>query len=87
MGLDTFFLSFCSAGEDVLFLRELFDYPISVISKIESNRALNNLSSICKESDAILIDRGDLSRDVSLTKIAFAQSYILDAAKSFNVPF
>lgn len=86
LSLDTFFLSFCSSGEDVCALRKLFDYSISVISKIESNRALNNLSSICKESDGILIDRGDLSRDVSLTKIAFAQSYILDTAKSLDVP-
>ena len=86
LGLDTFFLSFCSSGEDVRALRELFDYPIKIISKIESNRALTNLSSICKESDGILIDRGDLSRDVPLTKIAFAQSYILDTAKSLDVP-
>ena len=48
----------------------MFDYPIKVISKIESNIALLNLSSICKESDSILIDRGDLSRDVPLTKIS-----------------
>ncbi|MBT6937934.1 MAG: sulfate adenylyltransferase [Candidatus Marinimicrobia bacterium] len=86
LGLDTFFLSFCSSGEDVRALRKLFDYPIKVISKIESNRGLNNLSSICKESDGILIDRGDLSRDVPLTKIAFAQSYILDTAKRLDVP-
>jgi pyruvate kinase len=84
--LDTLFLSFCSAGEDVLILRNLFDYPIRIISKIESTKALNNLDSICKESDGILIDRGDLSRDVPLTKIAFAQSYILDNAKKMDVP-
>ena len=40
LGLDTFFLSFCSSGEDVCALRELFDYPINIISKIENNRAL-----------------------------------------------
>ena len=86
LSLDTFFLSFCSSGEDVCALRDLFDYPINVISKIESNRALKNLVSICKESDEILIDRGDLSRDVTLIKIAFAQSYILNTAKSINTP-
>ena len=86
LGVDTFFLSFCSKGEDVLELRKMFDYPIKVISKVESNIALLNLSSICKESDSILIDRGDLSRDVPLTKISFAQSYILEIAKSLKVP-
>jgi len=86
LSLDTFFLSFCSSGEDVCALRDLFDYPINVISKIESDRALINLVSICKESDGILIDRGDLSRDVPLIKIAFAQSYILNTAKSLEMP-
>jgi pyruvate kinase len=83
--LDTFFLSFCSTGEDVKNLRKLFNYPIKIISKIETNKALKNLSSICKESDGILIDRGDLSRDVPLTKIAFAQKYILDTALNLDV--
>ena len=86
MGLNTFFLSFCSSGKDVQELRKLFDYPISVISKIESNIAIRNLTSICKESEAILIDRGDLSRDIPLIKIAYAQSYILEVSKSLNTP-
>jgi len=86
LGLDTFFLSFCSRSKDVTALRNIFDYPIKIISKIESNIALLNLSSICKESDGILIDRGDLSRDIPLIKIAFAQSYILDTAKGMDVP-
>jgi len=85
LGLKTFFLSFCSTENDVIALRELFDYPINVISKIENESGLINLVPICQESDAILIDRGDLSRDVSLTKIACAQSYILDIAKNMNV--
>jgi pyruvate kinase len=86
LGIDTIFLSFCSKGEDVLELRKLFDYPIKVISKVESNIALINLSSICEESDAILIDRGDLSRDVPLAKIAYAQSFILKTATNLKVP-
>ena len=84
--LETFSLSFCSSGEDVLALRQLFDYRINVISKVESDEALKNLSSISKESDALLIDRGDLSRNVPLTKIAFAQSYILENAKKTDIP-
>jgi|TARA_Y100000294_G_scaffold158168_1_gene160268 pyruvate kinase len=86
LGLDTFFLSFCSKGEDVSALRKLFDYPIKIISKIETKKALYNLNSICEESDGILIDRGDLSKDVFLIRIAFAQSYILDNANNLNVP-
>ena len=86
LGLDTVFLSFCSSGGDVLALRKIYNYPISIISKVESRLSIFNLDSICAESDAVLIDRGDLSRDVPLTKIPFAQSHILDTAKQLDVP-
>ncbi len=86
LALDTVFLSFCSSGKDVLALRELYNYPVNIISKIESRLSISNLDSICAESDAILIDRGDLSRDVPLTKIPFAQSHILSTAKNLGTP-
>ena len=82
--LKTIFLSFCSNANDVIKLRTYFNYEINIISKIESKTGLENLSEICKESDGILIDRGDLSRDVPLEKIAYAQKYILNKAKEFN---
>ena len=41
---------------------------------------------ICKESNSILIDRGDLSRDVPLEKVAFAQIYIQKRANALSVP-
>ena len=66
--------------------KRFFDYKIEVVSKIESRAGLENLESICKESDAILIDRGDLSREVPLEKIVFAQSYILEQARAFSMP-
>tara|TARA_B100000029_G_scaffold179367_1_gene176913 strand:+ start:3146 stop:5344 length:2199 start_codon:yes stop_codon:yes gene_type:complete len=81
-----FFLSFCAHSDDVIALRSKFDYPIHIISKIESKKGLLNLDGICKESDAILIDRGDLSRDVPLEKIPFAQQHILEKGKSFDTP-
>tara|TARA_B100000963_G_C22640807_1_gene680403 strand:- start:10281 stop:12464 length:2184 start_codon:yes stop_codon:yes gene_type:complete len=78
--LKNIFLSFCSSSNDVKLLRKKFNYPIEIISKIESTKGLKNLSSICRESDSILIDRGDLSRDVQLEKIPHAQRYILSIA-------
>jgi ATP sulfurylase len=86
MAMKYFFLSFCSHPDDVTALREKFDYPVHVISKIESKKGLYNLSGICEESDAILIDRGDLSRDVPLEKIPFAQQHILEKGKALNTP-
>ena len=84
--VDCVALSFASKKEDVDKLRKIFKYPIFVISKIESKKGMNNLEEICKVSDAILIDRGDLSRDVSLQKIGLAQKYILDTVKKIKKP-
>lgn len=42
-----FFLSFCSHSNDVISLREKFDYPIQIISKVESKKGLINLDGIC----------------------------------------
>jgi pyruvate kinase len=86
LGLKMIALSFASSGEDVKKLRSFYDYDVEVISKVESKTALKNLDSICKESNAVLIDRGDLSRDVPLEKIIFAQRYIIEQAKALNTP-
>jgi len=74
------FLSFCSYAEDVARLKENFDYDVEVISKIESKRGLQNVKEIAAVSDGLLIDRGDLSKDVPLFKIPYAQDYIMEWA-------
>ena len=61
-------------------------YDIKIISKIESKNGLINLDGICNKSDALLIDRGDLSREVPLEKIPAAQKYILQRGNAHNVP-
>jgi len=87
MGLDNFALSFAGKKEDVEKLRSLFpNQPVFITSKIESKLGLANLKDICRASDVILIDRGDLSRDIPLQKIGLTQKYILDEAKETNTP-
>ena len=86
IGIDHIFLSFCSHESDVLELRSRFKNKIHIISKIESKNGLINLDGICAESDALLIDRGDLSREVPLEKIPMAQNQILERSKKFSVP-
>src|SRR3989344_4043000 len=79
-------LSFAQSKEDVEKLRSLFPYKVFVISKIECKRGVQNLRGIAKASDALLIDRGDLSRDVPLQKIGLAQKHILEVAKEMKKP-
>lgn len=84
--LDHVALSFAQNKNDVKTLRNLFHHEVFLISKIESKIALGNLQEIAKESDAILIDRGDLSRDVPIQKIGLAQRYIIEAAQKTSTP-
>lgn len=86
LGMKHFALSFASSGEHVREFRALFPYPIHLISKIESRIGIQNLSEICEESHEILIDRGDLSKEIAITRIAIAQKYIIKQAVSTGTP-
>tara|TARA_Y100000748_G_scaffold302679_1_gene305493 strand:- start:5 stop:2179 length:2175 start_codon:yes stop_codon:yes gene_type:complete len=83
-GINNFALSFANSAKDVLALRKLTGDDAYIISKIESKNGVRNLDSILKVTDAILIDRGDLSREVSLENIPFLQKVIIKAAKRAN---
>ena len=54
---------------------------MKIISKIECLDALENLDEIIEASDYLLIDRGDLSKEVPIEKIPFLQKIILKKAK------
>jgi len=78
-----FSLSFIKTKEDVLKFKEL--YPESfVFSKIERKEALENFKEIAEVSDALLIDRGDLSKDVPIEKVPLIQKYLLDESKKLG---
>ena len=77
LGIKNYALSFASSSQYVDELRSLVPKNSFVISKIESKKGLKNLLEIIKHSDAILIDRGDLSREVSFEKIPVFQKAII----------
>lgn len=79
-------LSFTSCAHDIKRLREYFIYPIKITSKIESLKAIMNLKEIMNEADNILIDRGDLSKEVPIHLIPRTQKNIVMAAQKNNTP-
>ena len=81
-----FALSFANRGSDVALMRDLVGPEVKIISKVESRSALNNLSEIINLTDEILIDRGDLSRQIPIQKIPLLQRLIIDKSRSLNVP-
>jgi pyruvate kinase len=81
-----FALSFANNAENVSKIRSLIGKKSFLISKVETKNAVINLSSICKKSDAILIDRGDLSRYFEIEEIPPTQEKIILSAKKNNTP-
>ena len=85
LGINDVFISFCKSRDAVLKIKEISN-RIKVTSKIESKQSINNLHSICEVSDAILIDRGDLTREINIMDIPFAQRGIIKVANSYGIP-
>ena len=80
LGINHFALSFANTGSDVDLIRSLTGKNAFIISKVESRQALLNLDEIIELSDAILIDRGDLSREVAIEAIPIVQRQVINRA-------
>lgn len=73
--------SFMRSGAFVDEVRRATHGKMKIISKIECTDGLENLNEIIEKSDAILIDRGDLSKEVPLERIPFTQKIIINRAR------
>lgn len=77
LGVRHYALSFANRGEDVEMLRTMVSNDSQIISKIECRNGIRNLEDIARLSDAILIDRGDLSREVPIEFVPYYQKKII----------
>jgi pyruvate kinase len=73
-------LSFVRTADDIKQAKELIDKNITIISKVETKAAVDNLDDILREVEFILIDRGDLSTDIGLEKVPSFQRFIIEKA-------
>ncbi len=85
-GVSNFAMSFTNSANDVKLMRELCGPNSNIICKIESPSGVKNLQEILNFTDSILIDRGDLSRSISIEKIPFLQRMIISTSKKMNKP-
>ena len=85
LGVRHFALSFSNCAKDIEILRELVGDGSFIIAKIESRRGVENLSSIAAKADAILIDRGDLSREIPIESIPAIQKQIATKTRRMGV--
>jgi len=88
-GVDYVALSFVRRPEDIRLCREIIqEYSGNqrIIAKIECAAALESLDDIISISDATMIARGDLGKEVPLEQIPFIQANIIKKSKENSKP-
>lgn len=86
MGIEHYALSFAASNDGILRIRSLLPPSGFLISKIESRAGMQNLDGIIAGSDAVLVDRGDLSREVSIEEVPYSQKAIVRRANRWHKP-
>lgn len=86
LGIEHYALSFAGSQEGVRRTRALIPRGAELISKIESRAGVRNLDGIIADSDTVLIDRGDLSREVALEEVPYFQKVIVRHANLWHRP-
>ncbi len=81
-------LSFVRRGSDVKEIRDRLpkNCYIHLISKIETKSAVEELSSILAESDAIMVARGDLGIQMEVARVPLLQKEIIRACNQAGRP-
>jgi pyruvate kinase len=88
-GLDFLALSFVQSASDVRLLKQALaerGADIPVVAKIERQNALEDLENILKESDGVMVARGDLALEMSFEDVPIAQKRIIAACRRAGVP-
>ena len=83
-GVADYALSFAANADDVSRIRSLAPQGSNIIAKIESRVGVKNMDAIIDAADAVLIDRGDLSREVPFELVPYVQKTIIRHANRWN---
>ncbi|MCH2233313.1 MAG: pyruvate kinase [Crocinitomicaceae bacterium] len=82
-------LSFVRTARDIIELKHIIANRKShakVIAKIEKPEAIEDIEYIVKETDAVMIARGDLGVEVPMEKVPTIQKRIIKMCRSFAKP-
>ena len=87
IGVDFVGISFVESKKHVEKIRKYLNSESpKIIAKIENKEGLKNKDQIISSSDAIMIDRGDLSVETELDSIALSQKEIINVANLYSKP-
>lgn len=80
-------LSFVRSAEDIKLIKSYIpkESMVKIIAKIEKPQALDELDSILKVSDGIMVARGDLGVEIAYEKLPALQKKIIQKANDANV--
>jgi pyruvate kinase len=84
--LDYLALSFVRRAADIAELREKIPKEMLVVAKIEKDSALENIESICRASDAVMVARGDLGVELPFEEVPIAQKRIIALCNQLGRP-
>ena len=86
LGVDWIALSFVQRPEDLVEARQLIAGRASLLSKLEKPSALEHLDEIVRDSDAVMVARGDLGVELPPERVPGAQKLILRTCRNYGKP-
>ncbi|HVA58143.1 MAG: pyruvate kinase [Gemmatimonadaceae bacterium] len=85
-GLEYVAQSFVRRAADITELRGLLPRDLLIVAKIEKDSALENIESIVRASDGVMVARGDLGVELPFEEVPFAQKRIIAIANKLGRP-
>jgi pyruvate kinase len=79
-------LSFVRRAQDIAELRGLMPKHMLVVAKIEKDSALENIESIVRASDGVMVARGDLGVELPFEEVPYAQKRIIAICNRLGRP-
>jgi len=84
--VDYLALSFVRRAEDMVGLRALVPATVKLVAKIEKATALDDLERILRESDAVMVARGDLGVELPFEEVPLVQKRLIREANRHGKP-
>jgi pyruvate kinase len=88
-GVDTFSISFIESVEDIRKVRNFVaarGKSVYIVAKIERRQAVENIQEILRETDALMVARGDLGVEIPIQEVPSVQKELIQSAKLLGIP-